>query len=251
MGVSAEYLDHVAQDVLQRGYSIREDVVDEAYLQRLEGEIADIRDREPPARKTADETGSPGSASHRIRNLVCRSSLFRESACFSPVCKTAERLLGPGYLVFASAINDVGPGELPQRLHTDDILIELPRPFPRPLILNAIWAITDFTAENGATRLFAGSHLRSELRPPDTGPTIATMRRGSVLVYHGSLWHGAGGNTTRDQRRVGMVFTYCARFIRPYENQLKLIPLEEARSMSAELRQLIGFDYAIEAQLRR
>jgi ectoine hydroxylase-related dioxygenase (phytanoyl-CoA dioxygenase family) len=250
MDASQDWVERIAAEVQERGYAILENLVDAEQMTRLDAETAEIRRREAPARKTSDETGAPGSASHRIRNLVSRSAVFRDAVAFGPINAIAERLLGPGYLIFASAVNDVGPGERPQRLHTDDILINLPRPLPRPLVLNAIWALTDFTIENGATRLFPGSHRRTETSAPTGDGTIATMTRGSILLYHGSLWHGAGGNTTTATRRIGLIFTYCARFIRPYENQLKLIPLEQARAFPPKLRQLIGLDYVIDADLR-
>jgi ectoine hydroxylase-related dioxygenase (phytanoyl-CoA dioxygenase family) len=111
-----------------------------------------------------------------------------------------------------------------------------------PIIMNSMWAITDFTDENGATRLVPGSHLRDH--PPALGTPYETipaaMRRGSVLVYNGSLWHGGGANRTAE-RRVGIAMNYCAGWIRQQENQQLGIPLEVARGFSPRLRKLAGF----------
>ncbi len=105
-----------------------------------------------------------------------------------------------------------------------------------------MWAVTDFTAENGATRVVPGSHTRD--RPPELGEEVSTvpveMPRGSVLVYNGSLWHGGGANTSPD-RRVGIAMNYCAGWIRQQENQQLGIPLEVAREFSPQLRKLCGF----------
>ena len=105
-----------------------------------------------------------------------------------------------------------------------------------------MWAITDFTEKNGATRLVPGSH-RSDHNPDplvhyDSIP--AEMARGSVLVWVGGLWHGGGANHTRE-RRVGIAMNYCAGFIRQQENQQLGIPLETVRRFPRRLQELCGY----------
>jgi ectoine hydroxylase-related dioxygenase (phytanoyl-CoA dioxygenase family) len=105
-----------------------------------------------------------------------------------------------------------------------------------------MWALTDFTEANGATRVVPGTHLADH--SPDYGApydsVAAEMPKGSVLVWHGSLWHGGGANTT-DQRRVGLAMNYCAGFIRQQENQQLGIPREVAADFSPRLRELCGY----------
>jgi ectoine hydroxylase-related dioxygenase (phytanoyl-CoA dioxygenase family) len=105
-----------------------------------------------------------------------------------------------------------------------------------------MWALTDFTEETGATRIVPGSHLWDH--SPDYGtsyPTVpATMARGSVLVWHGSLWHGGGANRS-DTRRVGIAMNYCAGYIRQQENQQLGIPRAVARRFPKRLRELVGY----------
>jgi ectoine hydroxylase-related dioxygenase (phytanoyl-CoA dioxygenase family) len=105
-----------------------------------------------------------------------------------------------------------------------------------------MWALTDFTEANGATRVISGTHLADSSpdfgRPYESEPAV--MRRGSVLVWHGSLWHGGGANQTRD-RRIGVAMNYCAGYIRQQENQQLGIPLSMVARMPERLQQLVGY----------
>ena len=97
-----------------------------------------------------------------------------------------------------------------------------------------MWALTDFTEANGATRIIPGTppgdHSPNYGQHYDSIP--AEMAKGSVLVWHGSLWHGGGANTT-DERRVGIAMNYCAGYIRQQENQQLGIPVEIAPRLRA------------------
>jgi ectoine hydroxylase-related dioxygenase (phytanoyl-CoA dioxygenase family) len=152
-----------------------------------------------------------------------------------------EGVLDRGCLVSSLSSISIDPGETAQPIHADDQLIPLPKPHP-PTVCNTMWALTDFTEENGATRIVPGSHLWDH--SPDYGtsyPTVpATMARGSVLVWHGSLWHGGGANRS-DTRRVGIAMNYCAGYIRQQENQQLGIPRAVARRFPKRLRELVGY----------
>ena len=104
----------------------------------------------------------------------------------------------------------------------------IPKPHP-PTVCNTMWALTDFTEANGATRIIPGSHLADDHpvygQHYDSIP--AEMPAGSVLIWHGSLWHGGGANRS-DERRVGIASNYCAGYIRQQENQQLGIPAEIA-----------------------
>ena len=140
------------------------------------------------------------------------------------VLPVVEAVLDPGLLISSLSSIAIGPDEQAQPIHADDQLIPLTRPHV-PIICNTMWAITDFTEENGATRIIPGSHLRDEPpNPLEHYETIpAEMPKGSVLVWVGSLWHGGGANRT-DTRRVGIAMNYCAGYIRQQENQQLGLP---------------------------
>ncbi len=229
--------DH-AQRIAEQGWTvipdaIEADLLDELAddLSRLEVEL-DIK----PARNSFE-----GSKTLRVYNLLVHGGPWLKVPVHPNVLPVVEAVLDPGCLVSSLSSINIGPGETPQPLHADDQLLPIPRPHP-PTVCNTMWALTDFTDANGATRLVPRSHLDPEL--PAYGvdlPTIAAeMARGSVLVWPGSLWHGGGANRT-NQRRIGIAMNYCAGYIRQQENQQLGIPSSMVRGFPPRLQELVGY----------
>jgi len=160
---------------------------------------------------------------------------------YATILPIVERVLDPGCLVSSLSSIAIGPDEKPQPIHADDQLIPLTKPHV-PIVCNTMWALTDFTDENGATRIIPGSHLRDH--SPDYFTNYdsipAEMPKGSVMVYSGSLWHGGGANRT-GRRRIGVAMNYCAGYIRQQENQQLGIPREIAAQFSPRLQELVGY----------
>ena len=109
--------------------------------------------------------------------------------------------------------------------------------------VECMWALTDFTAANGATHIVLGSH-REQPRGgglSHTEPTVqAAMPKGSVLIWTGWSVHGAGANTSRE-RRIGMNINYALAFLAQEENQLLACPPHLARQLEPALQRLIGY----------
>jgi ectoine hydroxylase-related dioxygenase (phytanoyl-CoA dioxygenase family) len=187
--------------------------------------------------------GNPfeGSRTIRIYNLLAYDAPFVHIPVHENVLPVVESVLDPGCLVSSLSSISICPGEVAQPMHADDQLIPIPRPHP-PLVCNTMWALTDFTEENGATRIVPGSHRRDQA--PIFGQSYesvsAVMRKGSVMVYDGSLWHGGGENRT-DARRVGVAMNYCAGYIRQQENQQLGIPRDVVRGFPRRLQELVGY----------
>jgi ectoine hydroxylase-related dioxygenase (phytanoyl-CoA dioxygenase family) len=182
-----------------------------------------------------------GAHTVRIYNLLVHGSLYEQVPVHENVLPLVEGVLDPGCLISSLSSISIAPGETPQPIHADDMLIPLAKPH-EPVVCNSMWALTDFTERNGATRIVPGSHEWDH--SPEYGKHYdsipAEMPRGSVLVWHGSLWHGGGQNTTAE-RRVGIAMNYCAGFIRQQENQQLGIPREVAAKFSPRLRELVGY----------
>jgi ectoine hydroxylase-related dioxygenase (phytanoyl-CoA dioxygenase family) len=108
--------------------------------------------------------------------------------------------------------------------------------------LSTMWAIDEFTPENGATNVVKGSrHWAPERRPQREEALSAAMQRGSVLVFASDCWHGAGKNITPDVTRVGLNASYSLSWLAQEENQFLAIPPKTAESIPRALLELAGF----------
>jgi ectoine hydroxylase-related dioxygenase (phytanoyl-CoA dioxygenase family) len=226
-------------ELREQGYTIFENAIEPALVDALVEAIRRI-ERE----SGAAPRGNPaeGFATLRTYNLLAKDPVFQAMPVHDAVLPLVERVLDPGCLLSGMTAIDIGPGEKPQPIHPDDLVMTVPRPHP-PLMCTSLWALTDFTEENGATRIIPGSHLVAGNPDPKSLPDSipAEMPAGSVLVIDGSLWHGGGGNVTENAWRIGVNVQYCAGFCRPQQNQYLGIPREITRTFSDRLLELCGY----------
>jgi ectoine hydroxylase-related dioxygenase (phytanoyl-CoA dioxygenase family) len=229
--------DHLTR-IAEQGYTVLPGAIDSEQCEEIADDL--LRLERDLGIVPADNLFE-GLHTTRIYNLLVHGPIYERIPVQPTVLPVVERVLDPGLLISSLSSIAIGPDERAQPVHADDQLIPLPRPHV-PIICNTMWAITDFTEENGATRLVPGSHLWDEppnpLEPYDTVP--AEMAKGSVLVWVGSLWHGGGANRT-DRRRVGIAMNYCAGWVRQQENQQLGIPPETARRFPRRLQELVGY----------
>ena len=186
------------------------------------------------------DTRFEGRRTIRIYNLLAHGSTFWKVPVHEAVLPFAEAVLDEELQLSSLSSITLCPGQEAQSLHADDQLLPVPKPH-QPFNLNCVWAISDFTEANGATRIVPGSHRagdEADYRVEDT--VAAEMPAGSVICWHGSLWHAGGANTT-DQRRYTVANYYCSGFFRPQENQQLGVPQEVAKQFPRRLQELCGY----------
>jgi ectoine hydroxylase-related dioxygenase (phytanoyl-CoA dioxygenase family) len=231
-------VDRHADEIARDGYTVVEDAIESELIDALSD---DLRRLEETYEISPADNSFEGSRTVRIYNLLALGKVYELVPVHASVLPVVERVLDRGCLVSSLSSIAIQPGETAQPIHADDQLIPLAKPHA-PTVCNSMWALTDFTEANGATRVVPGTHLADQ--SPEYGAPCdsiaAEMPKGSVLVWHGSLWHGGGANTT-DQRRVGLAMNYCAGFIRQQENQQLGIPRVVAADFSPRLRELCGY----------
>lgn len=198
-------------------------------------------------KKYAEDGGAadfyPGKTK-RITALVARSETFRTFVTHPLMRSACDAILKPNcvhYQVHATAALKIGPGAREQVLHREEDPYQFFK-VPRPrMIVASMWAITDFTEVNGGTKIVPGSHLwpaERVARPDEV--VAAAMPAGSVLLWMGGTLHGAGANRT-DEWRYGVFLSYSLGWLRQEENQYIDVPGEIARTLSKEVRELVGY----------
>lgn len=152
-----------------------------------------------------------------------------------------DRLLRPNYLLSQAQVINIKTGSPAQPLHIDDGFYRWPRPRP-PISVATVFAIDDFTEENGATIALPGSHLWGEDRTPEPQDTRvkALMPAGSCILFFGNCWHGGGENNSGADR-LALTAQYCEPWARTQENYFLSVSKETAESVSENIRRMLGY----------
>lgn len=219
------------------GYTIVENAITADLIEALNAAL-DRLERDLGAKPAGN--GFEGHRTVRIYNLLAHGAPFAEVPIHPNVLPIVEGVLDPQCLISSLSSIAIDPGEVAQPIHADDQVIPLEKPHA-PIVCNSMWALTDFTEANGATRLVPGSHRKPNPEYGGAYETIAAeMPRGSVLLWDGALWHGGGANRT-GERRTGVAMNYCAGFIRQQENQQLGLDPALVKGFPPRLQELVGY----------
>ncbi|MDT5325749.1 MAG: hypothetical protein QOF25_2901, partial [Mycobacterium sp.] len=221
------------------GFVIVDNLVSNELMDRVAEELEEHIDITP--------TGNDdfiGRMTRRTGSLIPRSPASRELITHPLVLDTTADMLSKAtvYQLHLTQVISVLPGETDQPLHRDELAWDFfPFPLDYDVQCNTMWAMTDFTVENGATRLVPGSQLTEGKQTyPDEAVVRAEMERGSVFFYSGKVYHGAAANNS-DEVRQGINITYCVGWVRQEENQYLSTPIEVARTLDDDLLKLMGY----------
>lgn len=208
-------------------------------------------------------TNFGGFKTTRTGALMARSPNCRKLAINTRIMSLVKSFLGPyanTFQLHVTQVIRVLPGEKAQMAHRDRWAwsqLQLPaneEPRVNPVLakimteiepqLNFMLAITDFNEENGATLVAPGSHKSADdAQLPDESFVPAEMSRGSMLVFSGSILHGAGSNTS-NKDRIGLNIDYSLGWLRQEDNQYLSCPPELAKDFDPKLQALLGYAVA-------
>ena len=242
----ADGADSIWANIDEFGGVIVDDFMDDTLLARLRADVM-------PA-ITGHQSGAAGghefwqafhgNATKRITGLAELSLAWGELLC-DPVYKgMADHYLGEdNYYLNTGQLICIGPGETPQLLHRDELNWPEAAGMAHEVTITAIFALTDFTEENGATVVAPGSHkwpgTMPEVRPEQT--CRATMQAGAALLYSGKVIHGGGSNVSADQWRVGLHAGFVLGWLRAEDNHQLTTSLETAKKLPEHAQRMLGF----------
>ena len=214
-----------------QGYAVVERFLDSGRVAAMREDLDRVLANTPEGRNDFE-----GYRTKRIYALFAKTRVFDDLAIHPLVVGVLDAVL-EHYQLSAPTGIEIGAGSPEQPLHRDDSIYPLPDPH-REFVLNTMWALQDFTEENGATRIVPTSHGGQPR--PDAATVPAEMPAGSVMFYVGSLWHGGGANRS-DAPRLGVILEYAWAYLRPQENHLLAVPRDIAVELPERLQDLLGY----------
>jgi ectoine hydroxylase-related dioxygenase (phytanoyl-CoA dioxygenase family) len=246
MDAAIAHFDLDAHEARMRrdGYTVIEDFLDPDRLASFRTSLA------PYMGAHHGRNDFEGFKTERVYTLVARGRIFEDIAGDERLMALIGRFLQPNFLLSATHVISLEPGETAQSIHSDDGFYRQKRP-RAPIGISVIGAIDAFTRANGATEIIPGSHLWGdrgvegwpEGETHDLEQMLAPMEMpaGAVLVFMGTLLHRGGANTT-DGPRLAFTNQYCEPWARPQENFWLSIPREQVAAMSPRLQSLLGYE---------
>ncbi|MGH6957840.1 MAG: phytanoyl-CoA dioxygenase family protein [Caulobacteraceae bacterium] len=222
-------------DLARDGYVIVERLLSEGEADDIAAALRPLQDATP-----FGQNEFVGLRTRRVFNLLAKTRALDALMLNETALRLLRSQLGEAIQLSIASTMEIFPGETAQALHQDDAYWKWGNPHP-PLVVNTMWALTDFTEANGATRLVPGSRALPRKVDPTEPSVCAAMPKGSVLIWDGAVWHGGGANATQEVR-FGLSLNFCRGWVRQQENQYLALAPELVASLPGPLARLLGWD---------
>jgi ectoine hydroxylase-related dioxygenase (phytanoyl-CoA dioxygenase family) len=230
--------DPVSRALAEQGYAVVRGAIDPALVAGINRELDDRMARTP-----FSVGAFHGNTTKRFHGLLKRSRGSHELILHDAVMRAVRTMLGQwcdfAQLNLSQAL-EIHPGAPAQIPHRDQTMWPGPRG-EMEYSVNVLWPLCRFTADNGATRMWPGSHRDHLAQPADLGPAeTCLMEPGDVLLFLGSTLHAAGANISAAPRRA-IIISYSLGWLKSYENQSLTYSPQFARTLDPELAAMIGY----------
>jgi len=231
-----EQVDRCVEALARDGFVVVENLIPPELVSEIKSDLI------PRFEYDSGRNNFEGFRTQRLYAFFEKSLLCNPLVEHPLILGCLDRIFEPNYLLSQLQAINILPGEAQQPLHPDDAFYRVPRPRP-PLGAATIWAIDDFTAENGATVVIPGSHLWDDHLPTEEDlkrlrPVL--MPAGSVMLFLGTLWHGGGANRS-NAARLCVSAQYCAPWCRTQENYSLSLSRETVKKCSEHIQRMLGY----------
>ncbi len=234
--VPVEHVDRCMEAIERDGYIIIENLISPELVAKIKDDLI------PRFSYDSGRNNFEGFKTQRLYAFFEKSLICNPLVEHPLILGCLDRVFEPNYLLSQLQAINILPGEEQQPLHHDDLFYRVPRPRPA-LGAATIWAIDEFTQQNGATVVIPGSHLWDDRQPTEDDlknlePVV--MPAGSVVLFLGTLWHAGGANRT-DAARLCVSAQYCAPWCRTQENYSLSLSRETVKKCSEHIQRMLGY----------
>ena len=233
------------------GYLVIERLMDEPLLEQVRRRVDELFAQEG-AQAGAEFKQEPHS--RRLANLVDKGEIFERVIETPRILDCMEHVLGPRFKLSSLNVRSADPDNgWSQPLHADSGAVADERGY---WVCNSVWMLDDFTEQNGAIRMVAGSHrwgmapekALADLYAPHPQEILLTGRAGTAVVMNAHMWHGGTANRTAAHRRA--MHVYYTRWDKPQQQyQKRLLRTEVQSRLSASARRLLALDDPLNDEL--
>ncbi len=236
---SSASISEIAQQLTTTGAVIIENLANARLCDQVAAELRLHFDKDG----TYAENDFNGYNTLRQSTILAKSTTSADLIGEPKVMAVIDQLLSPfceNFQISSTTGIEILPGEAAQVLHRDDTIYPL-RIQGVEWQVGVMWALTDFTEENGATQVVPGSHRWIEGRNPKQSEIQQrAMSKGSCLLYRGSTLHGGGENRSTSPR-MGLISTYALGWLRQEVNQYLTVPMDMVKSYPESIQRLLGY----------
>ncbi len=234
--VPVEHVDRCMEAIERDGYIIIENLISPELVAKIKDDLI------PRFSYDSGRNNFEGFKTQRLYAFFEKSLICNPLVEHPMILGCLDRVFEPNYLLSQLQAINILPGEEQQPLHHDDLFYRVPRPRPA-LGAATIWAIDEFTQQNGATVVIPGSHLWDDRQPTkddlkNLEPVV--MPAGSVVLFLGTLWHAGGANRS-DAARLCVSAQYCAPWCRTQENYSLSLSRETVKKCSEHIQRMLGY----------
>ncbi len=228
-------LQHHVDEIREQGFTVLPSLLSPADVRVLKTALEPFLQRQHMGRNNFE-----GFITERVYALLAKDPAFATIIEHPAILSIVSEFLAPNFLLSAALAINIHADETPQPFHSDATLPNAPHDTTSGI--STLWALDEFTEDNGATEVIPGSHRWVDEKPgeDDCRAVKALMPAGSVMVFHGSLFHRGGANHS-GAPRLAITPQYCQPWLRQIENMVLAVPPEIASTLSPQLQAMLGY----------